>query len=374
VAEGRTVKVGVIGCGAGVFHLEGYAEEARVEVVALAGLDTPRCKELAGRFAVPQIYGDYRELLAVPEIEAVSVVVPNHLHLPVTLAAIEAGKHVLVEKPLARNTAEGERMVRAAKDAGKVLSIAFNRRFRHDVDLVHNHVAAGGMGRVYYAKAFWMRRSGIPGLGTWFTNKEQSGGGPLIDLGVHVLDMALYMMGNPKVTTVSAATFAEIGTQGKGQWLSSRFGQNLDLPYEVEDLATAFLRFEDGGILHLEVSWAAYTGHGDDFGVTLMGSKGGAEIFVRDYALTGTLRTFGDFEGIPTDAEPRLIKKHGHGEVIRHFVDAILNGTPPNPTGEEGLDRVRLIDAIYRSAELGREIEVGDGRRQTADGRAEAAS
>jgi predicted dehydrogenase len=358
-ADGK-LRVGIIGCGAGVFHLEGYQEEPRARVVALAGLDTDRCRTLAGRFDVPRIYREYQELLADPSIDAVSVAVPNHLHLPVVKAAVEAGKHVLVEKPLARNAAEGQQMVDAARKAERLLAICFNRRHRHDVELLHAHVAAGGFGRVYYAKAFWMRRSGIPGLGTWFTSKEQAGGGPLIDLGVHVLDMALWTMGNPTVVAVSAATFAEIGTQGKGNWPGRRSREAGDGAYEVEDLATAFVRMEDGAVLHLETSWAAYTSAGDDFGITLMGSKGGAEIYAKDYALTGTLKTFGDFEGVPLDGEPRLVKKGGHAEVIKRFVTSILEGKPAEPSGEEGLDRARLVDAIYRSAELGREVRLDE--------------
>ena len=362
------VRVGVIGCGAGIFHLEGYAEEPRADVVALAGLDTDRCRELAEKFHVGQTFGDYRELLAEADIDAVSVVVPNHLHLPVTLAALAAGKHVLVEKPLARNAGEGQQMVDAAHSAGKILAIAFNRRHRHDMELVKAKVEAGELGRVYYAKAFWMRRSGIPGLGTWFTNKEQAGGGPLIDLGVHILDMALWLMGNPTVTRVSAATYAEIGPQGKGNWPGSRFRQQAAGGYEVEDLATALLRMEDGSTLQLETAWAAYTGMSDEFGVSLFGSKGGAEIHVKDYAQTGTLRVYGDYGDAALDAAPRLVAKHGHGAIVRNFVTGILDGTPVSPSGEEGLDRVRLIDAIYRSAAEGREVEVGNGKRGTGDG------
>ena len=350
------VRVGVIGCGAGLFHLEAYANEPRATVVALAGLDTDRCRGLAKQFGVQTGYGDYRELLADPAINAVSVAVPNYLHLPVCVAALEAGKHVLVEKPLARNAEEGELIVQTARKHGKVLAIAFNRRHRHDVALLQRHVEAGGLGRIYYAKAFWMRRSGIPGLGTWFTRKEQAGGGPLIDLGVHVLDMALYLMGNPTVASVSAATFAELGPQGKGSWTGTRFQDDAALAYEVEDLATAFIRFTNGGVLQLDACWAAYTGMTDEFGVTLYGNQGGAEIHVKDYALTGTLRTFGDWEGIPTDAMPRLQKTHGHTAIINGFITSILDGTPVSPSGEEGLDRTRLIDAIYRSAALGREI------------------
>ncbi|MDP9366602.1 MAG: Gfo/Idh/MocA family oxidoreductase [Chloroflexota bacterium] len=352
------VRVGVIGCGAGLFHLEGYAEEPRAEIVALAGLDTDRCQELAKRFDVPHVYRDYAELLAHPNIDAVSIAVPNHLHMPIAVAALEFGKHVLVEKPLARNSDEGQRMVETAQRAERVLAIAFQRRSRHDVELVRNEVLKGNIGRVYHARAFWLRRSGIPGLGSWFTSKEQAGGGPLIDLGVHVLDMALWMMGNPRVTSVSAATYAELGPRGTGQWQGSRFTIAEDVRYEVEDFATALLRLEGGGTLQLDASWAAYTNHTDEFGVSLLGSHGGAEIHVKDYAQTGTLKLFGEIDGVPTVTEPRLVPRKGHGILIGRFFDSILSGAPADPSGEEGLERVRLIEAIYRSAAEGREILV----------------
>ncbi|MBA2277487.1 MAG: Gfo/Idh/MocA family oxidoreductase [Chloroflexia bacterium] len=359
MAETKRLRVGIIGCGAGVFHLEGYAEEPRAQVVALAGLDTDRCQDLAKRFEIPRVYGDYRELLEQDDIDAVSVVVPNNLHLPVTLAALEAGKHVIVEKPLARNADEGERMVRAAEAHGKVLAVAFQRRHRHDVQIVRRIVANGELGDIYYAKAFWMRRSGIPDLGSWFTSKEAAGGGPLIDLGVHVLDMALHMTGNPTVTAVSAVTYAQLGPQGKGNWPGGRRrSANAGARYEVEDLAVALLRMENGATLHLEASWAVYTGMTDEFGVQLFGSKGGARIHSKDYAQVGTLELYGDVGDTAIDGRPRLQQRLGHGGIVRDFVDAILNGTPVTPSGAEGLDRVRLIDAIYQSAELGREIGI----------------
>ncbi|MGH2558020.1 MAG: Gfo/Idh/MocA family protein [Thermomicrobiales bacterium] len=350
------VRVGVIGCGAGTFHLEGYAEDPRTKIVALAGLDTARCQQIAKKFEVPEIYGDFRDLLEKADVEAVSVVVPNHLHLPIALAAFEAGKHVLVEKPLARTAAEGEQMVAAAKAAGKILAIAFQRRHRSDMVLLRQHIVDGGLGEIYYAKAHWMRRSGIPGLGTWFTSKELAGGGPLIDLGVHVLDMALWLMGNPKATSVSAATYAKIGPRGRGHWTSSRFAEGGENAYEVEDLATAFIRFDSGATMQLETCWAAHTGVTDEFGVSLMGDKGGAETHIKDYANVGTLRLFGDVAGVPVDATPRLRPTHGHAGIIRGFVDGIIHGTPVSPSGEEGVDRARLIDAIYHSAALGKEV------------------
>lgn len=353
------LRVGVIGCGAGIFHLEGYSQDQRVKVVALAGLDTDRCDQLATRFGVERRYREYQELLAQDDIDAVSVVVPNNLHLPVVKAALEAGKDVLVEKPLARNAQEGEEMVATAKRTGKLLGIAFQRRNRHDVRIVRELVETGRLGKVYYTKAYWIRRAGIPGWGSWFTSREAAGGGPLIDLGVHVLDMALYTLGNPKVTAVSGITFAEIGTQGKGNWagMRQRFAAATH-DYEVEDLAVALLRLEGGGALELEASWATYTEMTDEFGIQLYGNKGGAKIHSKDYAEVGTLQLFGDIGDTALDSTPRLQAAHGHAAITHNFVSAILEGTTLTPSGEEGLDRVRIIDAIYRSAELGHEVRI----------------
>jgi len=363
VSQTEQLRVGVIGCGAGLFHLEGYADEPRVKVEALAGLDTDRCHSLAARFNIPRVYRDYRELLEQDDIDAVSIAVPNSLHATVAIAALEAGKHVLIEKPLARSEAEGQLMVEAAERTGKILAIAFQRRSRHDIEIVRDQVQSGAFGRVYYSKAFWMRRSGIPGWGSWFTSKEAAGGGPLIDLGVHVLDMALYVLGNPTVVSVSAATYAEIGPQGLGNWVgrTQGFVPEGHKGYEVEDLATAFLRLEDGGTLLLEASWASFTEMDDDFGVQFYGSKGGARIFSEKYADTGTLRLFSRIGDTTQDSNPKLASRKGHSFIIRGFVDGILDGKPVSPDGREGLDRVRLIDAIYRSAELGKEIALQEG-------------
>ena len=357
------VRVGVIGCGAGLFHLEGYSADPRVEIVALAGLDTDRCESLAKRFDIPNVYRDYQDLLAQDDIQAVSIAVPNFLHKPVAIAALDAGKHVLIEKPLARHTDEGKEMVEAAERNGKILAVSFQRRTRHDVEIIKEQVESGALGRVYYSKAYWMRRSGIPGLGSWFPSKEAAGGGPLIDLGVHVLDMALYILGNPKVVSVSAATYAEIGPRGRGNWglkRSTTFAGDEPVDYEVEDLATAFLRFEDGATMLLEASWASFTEMDDDFGVQFYGSHGGARIHSKKYADVDTLDIFQEVGTTTADSHPRLQGRPGHEQIIKGFITGVLDGTPVSPDGEEGLDRVRLIDAIYKSAELGREVRLDE--------------
>ena len=167
----QKLRVGIIGAGVGRAHAEGYAALPRVELAAIAGLDDARVQELATKYHVPRTYREYTDLLAQPDIDAVSIAVPNALHAPVTIAALQAGKHVLVEKPLARSAAEGQAMLDAAKVANKILMISFNHRQRSDVQWLRQYVEAGGLGRIYYAKAYWMRRKGIPGLGSWFVNK-----------------------------------------------------------------------------------------------------------------------------------------------------------------------------------------------------------
>lgn len=357
MSQNEKVRIGVIGCGAGLFHLEGYQEEPRAEVVALAGLDTDRCEMLAKRFDVPSIYREYQELLERDDIDAVSIAVPNILHMPVAKAAFEAGKHVLIEKPLARNAAEGVAMVEAAREHGKVLGVSFQRRTRHDVQLVKESFERGDYGNVYYSKAWWMRRSGIPGLGSWFTSKEAAGGGPLIDLGVHVLDMLMYVLGNPEVHSVTGTTYSEIGPSGRGGWPGQkRQKMTDDQKYEVEDLASAFIRLKNGGTVLLEASWASFTEMVDDFGIQIYGSEGGARIFSKQYALTDTLEVYGQMGDTTVDSKPRLVAREGHAQVIHTFIDSILHGTPMNPDGMEGLANIQLIDAIYKSAELGREV------------------
>ncbi len=349
------LRVGIIGSGIGRSHAEGYATQSRVTIAAIAGLDE-RSKTLAASYGARH-YGEYAELLAQSDIDAVSVCVPNGLHAEVTLAALAAGKHVLVEKPLARTPAEGESMLAAAKAAGKILMISFNHRQRSDVQYIKQIIESGRLGRIYYAKSYWMRRAGIPGINSWFVNKNMAGGGPLIDLGVHMLDIAMYLMGEPTPVAVNAATYAEFGPRGQKGMNSVR--QTVEGKYEVEDLATAMIRLEGGATLQLETSWASHGPNGDDFGIILYGTEGGAELKVVDYHNVKTVRIFYDeANGTPVDLVPNIKPGGGHVDVINNFVAAILDGAPAIPSAEDGLRRTQVIDACYRSSAEGREIRL----------------
>jgi len=353
----QVLRVGVVGTGgAGAEHILAYLQYPGVEVVAIADPRESRLAEMAAKHHIPFTYTDYQDLIARDDLDIVSVATPNHLHAPVTIAALNSGKHVLCEKPLARELAEGEAMVRAAISANRALVVAFNHRQRGDVRVLKAHIDQGGLGRIYHAKATWMRRSGIPGMGGWFTTRAMAGGGPLIDLGVHVLDMALYLLGEPEVSAVSAATYAELGPRGRG----GRGDTSGQTAYEVEDLATAFIRLSNGVTLLLEASWAVYGRHGDDFGVSLFGTDGGADIEVINYGWQDTLRIYGDTGGVPSVTRPQVAQGTGHTGVVGDFLAIVRSGEWAGHNGIAALRRSQIIEACYRSAQAGRELALTD--------------
>ena len=360
---GSVVRVGIIGLGyAGETHLKSYRQLPNVQVVALAGFEEDKLAHLGTTYEVPHLYHHYEELLARDDLDAISICVPNYLHAPIATAAFEQGRHVLCEKPLARTGAEAEQITRAAIKANRVLKVVFNQRARGDVQVLKRYIETGSLGRIYYAKASWMRRYGIPGKGSWFINKEMAGGGPLLDVGVHVLDLALHLLGEPRVLTVSASTYTEFG--GRDDTVNKiKPGKfYVGSKYEVEDLATAFLRFADGATLLLEASWATHSSAEDDFGVTFYGTEGGAEIKVHNYNWQDTLRIFTDMVGAPVEIRPQLTRGEGHLVAVREFIAAITSGNWSANTGSDGLYLARILDACYASALRGREVPIaGDG-------------
>jgi predicted dehydrogenase len=355
-----TVRVGVIGVGwAGRQHLAAYDALPGAQVVGLAGLEEPVRTALAVQYGVERHVARWEDLLEFDELDAVSVAVPTFLHAPIAIAALQRGLHVLSEKPMARNASEAESMVQAARAAGRVLDVGFNHRQRGDIQKLKDVIDAGRLGTPYYAKAWWLRRSGIPGRGSWFTNAELAGGGPLVDIGVHVLDYSLFLLGNPTVTAVSASTYDLLASAG--------FGFNPDATktsvagatgFDVEDLATVFMRLQDGGTLLVEASWAAHRTHGDEFGITLYGSKGGAELIVENYAPSGSLRVFTDDDGVPAETRLTAEPGGGHKVVVEQFLAKIRSGRWHEHDGTATVDLARIVDACYRSAAEQREVRL----------------
>jgi predicted dehydrogenase len=344
-SKAKKVGIGIVGVGIGRAHLQGYAQSPEAQVVAVCDLDEERARRAAEEFGVPNVYTDYAEMLKRGDIDGVSVCTPNYLHAPMTIAAFEAGKHVICEKPLAIKPEEGEAMVAAGKKAGRIFMTAFNNRFRGDTQTLKRFIEQGELGDIYYAKTGWVRRRGIPGFGGWFTTRSMSGGGPLIDLGVHVLDLCLWLMGNPKAATVTGMTYAMFGPEGGG---TGQFGvSNSKGGYDVEDLAAAFIRLDTGATVILEASWASNIER-ERIYTTLMGTKGGADV--------DPLRIYTEIHGACVDITPQCPNWSGHIMEIKHFVECIAEGKEPISTGEHGLEITRILDAIYRSAKMGKEI------------------
>jgi len=350
----RPIGIGFIGSGgiAQNHHLPVYQklrDEGLVEIVAIADVNEAVATATAERFRVLHVYTDYRELIARPDIDAVVVCTPNFLHKQPAIEAFQAGKHVFVEKPIALNAIEGAAMVEAARVAGKKLQVGYCMRFSTGAQAVKRLVDDGRLGEIYHARCHALRRRGIPAHGV-FTQKDKQGGGPLIDIGVHILDLTLWLMGHPKPVSVSGQTFAKFGKRSDvlgllGQWDPSKF--------TVEDYAVGLIRFESGASLVLESSFAANI-EKDEFYTQLMGVDGGAYLNPRDIAET---KLFREESGMLTDTTTFGLKPNvWHDAEIRSFIDALLSDKPVVAPGEEGLVVAQILDALYESSETGKEV------------------
>ena len=331
------VRVGIIGAGAIArdVHIPGYLKKgSKVEIVAIADVALERAEEVAKTFAIPHAFGSYEEMLKEVELDAVSVCVPNKFHAEATIVALEAGCHVLCEKPPAMTVEEAESMVKAANDSGKFLTYGFHYRFTPEVEIAKKFIDADELGDIYSARVHAIRRRGIPGWGV-FTNKELQGGGPLIDIGVHMLDTALYLMGYPEPEVVLGKTHQKIGTK-KGVGLLGDWDYEN---YTVEDMAVGMVTFKNGATLTLEAAFAANVEKDETMQVSLMGDQGGADIF--------PLKIFQEKHNTLVDITPVYAPKiDGHQHEISQFVESCLSDIPPLSTPEQGLIIQKIINAI----------------------------
>jgi predicted dehydrogenase len=341
------VRVGIVGVGIGSLHARGYSKLPNADIVALCDIDTARAERVAAEFGVKKIYSDYNIMLAEEKLDAVSVCTPNALHAPVAVAALEAGCHVLCEKPLSVSAAEGKKIADAARKAKTKFMIGMNNRFRGDTQTLKKYIDDGELGSIYYAKCGWTRRYGIPGMGSWFTRKAMSGGGPLIDIGVHALDLTLYLMGNPKPKAVFGTTYAKFGPFGRGMG-----GWGVPVKggvYDVEDLASAQVRLADGATVVLEASWAQHCER-ENLYSEVYGDKGGATL--------EPFRIFTERYGQPIDITPHFHNVGGHEAEVAHFVECIVEDKQPLATAEQALDMMKILDAIYESSVTGASVAI----------------
>jgi predicted dehydrogenase len=347
-------KVGVIGTGGiSAMHIESYLKNPGVELAAFCDINEERLNKMGDKYGVQKRFTDAGKMLAqVPELEAVSVCTWNSAHAPMTIAALNAGKHVICEKPMATSAAAAKEMLAAAEKNKKLLMIGFVRRFGNDCMVMKDFIDQDYFGEIYYAKATYLRRNGNPG--GWFGDKSRSGGGPLIDLGVHVIDLSRYLMGNHKPVSVYGATFQKLFNRpniksAKGYVASTATGKDI---CDVEDLATAMIRFDNGAVLQIEAAFSLNI-KADEGQLQFFGTKGGAK-------LSPELEMYTEINDYLADvnlASPTALSFDGLFEKeINHFVDCVRNGRPCRAPAADGIELMRILDDIYESARTGHEV------------------
>ncbi len=347
VAMGK-LRVGVIGLGVGREHIKQFQLHPDAEVVAIADLNKDRLKAVGEEFNISARYTDATKMLEKESLDIVTVATPNKFHKPLTVAALDAGCHVLCEKPMAMNAQEACAMIKASHKAKRRIMINFSYRFTPQSWALKKEVDSGIVGEVYFARTVWLRRRGMPGFGGWFGQKALAGGGPLIDLGVHRIDLALWLMGYPKPKWVMGSTYNHLATA-----IAKREGKHFD----VEDFAAALVKFENGATLEIEASWAGNIKERELMETRILGTSGGlvqrnlnegyefeAELFIER---NGCQYDFKLHPPLPDVSSP-----------MYHFVDCIIKDKPHIATGEEGLIVMQLLDAIYESAAKDEPIRV----------------
>lgn len=360
--------IGIIGLGwPGQRHAEAIEATEKARLTAVADLDSTRRETTSEKYPAARVYIDYEDLLENPDVDAVVVCLPNFLHFPVTRAALDQGKHVLCEKPPTMTLKEMEELAELAGTNNLVYSFSRQMRFGHQISKARDLVQEGRLGNVYYARTAWMRPRGIPmgGLRGWFVDREKAGGGAVIDIGIHALDNAWYVLGCPKPLSVSA----QVGRY---------FGHLVpdEQTFDVDDTGFAFIRFEGGLVLHLETSWAANLpaswlpspDHPERFVVDrgklffstlILGDQGGLR-----YSPQGTpplTLASGPGKEITDETFPDLTQQDERlltffGRQMEDFVNAVLHQETPINSMTQALDLMRVLDAIYESSANGREV------------------
>jgi predicted dehydrogenase len=342
------VRFGVVGMGIGRAQARGITADPRGEVVALCDLDEARMAEVAAELpGTVKQYTDYRKMCADLEIDAVYVGTPNQLHVPVALAAVEAGKHVLVTKPLSDSEEAARRLVTAAEAAGVVNMMSLSIRYGRDVQYLGGLARRGEFGHIYYARSRSVRRSGIPDWGAHFI---RFGGGAFRDMGVHALDSVWWMMGTPEPTSVLGVSGAYFGPRGQGYWEYRSVPPEFSAQYAADDFAGGFIRFANGAAVQIESFWASH--QTDEFQIELFGTEAGAR-------LTPNPTIYRTVDGAPADTTVRLPRgPDGFSAVASHFIACVLDGVPCQAPLRHGLTVQRMLEALLQSAAEGREVRL----------------
>ncbi|MFE5318461.1 Gfo/Idh/MocA family protein [Paenibacillus sp. NPDC056579] len=357
----KELRVGIIGCGgiAHAKHMPSLAKLPQVSLAAFANRTEAKARQASSAFGSTdaQIYTDYRQLLEDRTIDVVHVCTANDSHAEIAIAALDAGKHVMCEKPMARTTEDARRMVEAAKRSGKKLTISYNNRYRPDSQYLYQVCRNGDLGHIYMAKAHALRRRGVPTWGA-FLDKEKQGGGPLIDIGTHALDLALWLMNNYKPKTVLGKAFHQLGKQAHA---ANPYGSWDPAKFSVEDSALALITMENGATVTLEASWALNIVHEGAGKVTLCGTAAGADMWDgltingEKYGKLYTTRIHLQDAGVPFY---KTVEESPAELEARLWIEAILNDSEPVVKPEQALVVQEILDAIYLSSDTGEAVSL----------------
>ncbi|KZE36344.1 oxidoreductase [Bhargavaea cecembensis] len=334
------------------FHLQSYKRNNRAKLYGVYDLSLDRASEKAARYGVQKVFRSLDEVFADPEVDAVSICTWNHTHAELGVKALEHGKHVLMEKPLAMSYPDALQIADAASDPDIVFQVGFVRRFAAGTRVLKTFIEDGLLGKIYYAKGTQLRRIGNPG--GWFADRSRSGGGPLIDLGVHLLDVCWYLMGKPEVARIKGVTFNELGNRGNVEALS--FYKAADYSADrndVEDLAAAMITFKNGATLMLDVSFSLHAKK-DETGIRLFGKKGGAELEPELVLMTEQNNTILNIH--PQIDHLSIDFDEAFGAEIDHFVSCCLDGGKTEAPLVDGIEVMKMLDGIYESSKTGKEV------------------
>ncbi|WP_240417258.1 Gfo/Idh/MocA family protein [Paenibacillus periandrae] len=360
------LNIGIIGCGAiaNQKHMPSLSKLAHLgKMVAFCDIEVERASQAAAEFgdADAKVYSDYKELLKDGSIDVVHVLTPNLYHAPITVDALNAGKHVMCEKPMAINAAEAKQMLEAAQRNGKKLTVGYQNRFNEESNVLYKACSTGDLGEIYMAKAHAVRRKGVPTWGV-FTNKELQGGGALIDIGTHALDLTLWCMDNYKPKSVTGSVYYKMKDNMEG----NVFGPWDPKTFDVEDSAFAFITMEDGATIFLECSWALNTTEAKEAKTSLFGVEGGAEMKVgpdRKTELVFNTAKYGKLVEIKPNTRSNIAYFSGSDDnpgvlEAKQWLECILNDTEPLVKAEQAYVVTRILEAIYLSAQTGKTIEL----------------
>jgi len=339
-------------------HFEGYGTlQDDLEIVAVCDIDSGLLAKSKEKYNVGIATDNYRQLFGNGQIDSVSICLGNHLHAPVSIEALEAGLHVHCEKPMAMNAVEAREMLAASKKSGKTLMVALNNRFTPYAQYIKGLAQSGWFGDIYFAKCGWIRRSGLP-VRSWFGEKKYAGGGALIDLGVHFIDLTMYMMDFPEVESVVGRTYAKFGgTPASPLYTFQNMPIEPGFKFDVDDLTAGMVFMKNGASMQFEISWASNI-EKECYYYELYGVKGGMSFrFYVGEDEKPSLKLFSVLGGQLADITPLVSANSYTTTEFSHFVDCVRSGKPSAiAPPEQGVIMMDIVDAIYESGKTGKQI------------------